>query len=127
MPRRSWTAVPREALGGTGSCHGGLGARAPRSTPQIRSAAPAPIVVAHVGDASKPAEAAPIASGASGAHPAKRPSRAARKARRRRSQSGRRLFAFDREIGSRWVAGADEAGRGSLAGPLVAAAVLFDL
>jgi ribonuclease HII len=26
----------------------------------------------------------------------------------------------------RWVAGADEAGRGSLAGPLVAAAVLFD-
>jgi ribonuclease HII len=27
----------------------------------------------------------------------------------------------------RWVAGADEAGRGSLAGPLVAAAVLFDL
>jgi ribonuclease HII len=37
------------------------------------------------------------------------------------------LFAFDREIGSRFVAGADEAGRGSLAGPLVAAAVLFDL
>ncbi|MEA2384431.1 MAG: ribonuclease [Solirubrobacteraceae bacterium] len=27
----------------------------------------------------------------------------------------------------RWVAGADEAGRGSLAGPLVAAAVLFDM
>jgi ribonuclease HII len=40
--------------------------------------------------------------------------------------TGRRLFAFDRGIGSRWVAGADEAGRGSLAGPLVAAAVLFD-
>jgi ribonuclease HII len=46
---------------------------------------------------------------------------------RKRNGSGRRLFAFDREIGSRWVAGADEAGRGSLAGPLVAAAVLFDL
>ncbi len=46
---------------------------------------------------------------------------------RRRASSGRRLFAFDREIGRRWVAGADEAGRGSLAGPLVAAAVLFDL
>jgi ribonuclease HII len=46
-----------------------------------------------------------------------------RKARR----TGRRLFAFDRELGSRFVAGADEAGRGSLAGPLVAAAVLFDL
>jgi ribonuclease HII len=37
------------------------------------------------------------------------------------------LFAFDRELGSRFVAGADEAGRGCLAGPLVAAAVLFDL
>ena len=43
------------------------------------------------------------------------------------SSSGRRLFAFDREIGCRWVAGADEAGRGSLAGPIVGAAVLFDL
>src|SRR3954453_14420995 len=50
------------------------------------------------------------------------------RARRKRSPySGRRLFAFDREIGCRYVAGADEAGRGSLAGPLVAAAVLFDL
>jgi ribonuclease HII len=46
---------------------------------------------------------------------------------RRRPGRGRRLFAFDRGIGSRFVAGADEAGRGSLAGPLVAAAVLFDL
>jgi ribonuclease HII len=45
----------------------------------------------------------------------------------RRKTSGRRLFAFDRELGCRYVAGADEAGRGSLAGPLVAAAVLFDL
>ncbi len=53
-------------------------------------------------------------------------SRAARR-RRRKAQSGRRLFAFDRELGRRFVAGADEAGRGSLAGPLVAAAVLFDL
>jgi ribonuclease HII len=49
---------------------------------------------------------------------------ARRKARRR--STGRRLFAFDRALGVRWVAGADEAGRGSLAGPLVAAAVLFD-
>jgi ribonuclease HII len=45
----------------------------------------------------------------------------------RRARSGRRLFRFDRALGSRYVAGADEAGRGSLAGPLVAAAVLFDL
>jgi ribonuclease HII len=36
------------------------------------------------------------------------------------------LFGFDRRLGERWVAGADEAGRGCLAGPLVAAAVLFD-
>ena len=47
--------------------------------------------------------------------------------RKRRRRSGRRLFAFDRALGRRFVAGADEAGRGCLAGPLVAAAVLFDL
>jgi ribonuclease HII len=41
-------------------------------------------------------------------------------------RSGRRLIAFDRRLGARFVAGADEAGRGSLAGPLVAAAVLLD-
>jgi ribonuclease HII len=51
-------------------------------------------------------------------------SRARRAARRR--TSGRRLFAFDRGLGVRFVAGADEAGRGCLAGPLVAAAVMFD-
>ena len=37
------------------------------------------------------------------------------------------MFNFDRSLGVRFVAGADEAGRGCLAGPLVAAAVLFDL
>lgn len=36
------------------------------------------------------------------------------------------MFAFDRRLGVRFVAGADEAGRGCLAGPLVAAGVLFD-
>jgi ribonuclease HII len=41
-------------------------------------------------------------------------------------RSGRRLLAFDRRLGVRFVAGADEAGRGSLAGPLVVAGVLFD-
>jgi ribonuclease HII len=39
---------------------------------------------------------------------------------------GRKLLAFDRRLGARFVAGADEAGRGSLAGPLVAAGVLLD-
>ena len=44
----------------------------------------------------------------------------------KKKRSGSRLFRFDRELGFRFVAGADEAGRGCLAGPLVAAAVLFD-
>jgi ribonuclease HII len=52
--------------------------------------------------------------------------RAARSARKRKRSSGSRLFAFDRGLGFRFVAGSDEAGRGCLAGPLVAAAVLFD-
>jgi ribonuclease HII len=46
---------------------------------------------------------------------------------RRPKRTGRRLFQHDRGLGYRFVAGADEAGRGCLAGPLVAAAVLFDL
>jgi ribonuclease HII len=46
--------------------------------------------------------------------------------RTRRAGSGQRLFAFDRRLGYRFLAGADEAGRGCLAGPLVAAGVLFD-
>jgi ribonuclease HII len=50
-----------------------------------------------------------------------------RKVAARRRSSGRRLFAHDRRLGVRWVAGADEAGRGCLAGPLVAAGVLFDM
>ena len=53
-------------------------------------------------------------------------SRTPRRRAVRKRRSGRRLFAFDRRLGVRWVAGADEAGRGCLAGPLVAAAVLFD-
>lgn len=46
--------------------------------------------------------------------------------RAKRAGSGRRLFAFDRRLGTPLIAGADEAGRGCLAGPLVAAGVLFD-
>ena len=53
--------------------------------------------------------------------------RARRRQTARKRSSGRRLFAFDRRLGVRWVAGADEAGRGCLAGPLVAAGVLFDI
>jgi ribonuclease HII len=69
--------------------------------------------VADVADVSR---ASPRASG---------PSARARR-RARRDGSGRRLFAFDRRLGVRLVAGADEAGRGCLAGPLLAACVLFD-
>jgi ribonuclease HII len=47
------------------------------------------------------------------------------KAKKRR-RTARKLFDFDRAHGVRFVAGADEAGRGCLAGPLVAAAVMFD-
>ena len=39
---------------------------------------------------------------------------------------GQRLLRYDRRLGVRFVAGADEAGRGPLAGPLVVAGVLFD-
>ncbi len=39
---------------------------------------------------------------------------------------GQKLLRFDRRLGARLVAGADEAGRGSLAGPLVVAGVLLD-
>jgi ribonuclease HII len=77
----------------------------------VLSAARAPNIAAQVGES----ETAP-----SGTAPKPR-----RKPGNR--HSGRKLFAFDRIVGSRYVAGADEAGRGSLAGPLVAAAVLFDL
>ena len=56
----------------------------------------------------------PVASGSS------------KRSKRRKRSSGSRLFRHDRGLGYRFVAGADEAGRGCLAGPLVAAAVLFD-
>ncbi|MBV8562139.1 MAG: ribonuclease HII, partial [Actinobacteria bacterium] len=41
-------------------------------------------------------------------------------------RTGQKLLRFDRRLGARLVAGADEAGRGSLAGPLVVAGVLLD-
>ena len=41
-------------------------------------------------------------------------------------RTGQKLLGFDRKLGARFVAGTDEAGRGSLAGPLVVAGVLLD-
>jgi ribonuclease HII len=45
---------------------------------------------------------------------------------RRLLRPGHRLLRYDRALGATLVGGADEAGRGALAGPLVAAGVLFD-
>lgn len=45
---------------------------------------------------------------------------------RAKPRPGKRLLTHDRAIG-RYIAGVDEAGRGCLAGPLVAAAVVLDL
>ena len=45
---------------------------------------------------------------------------------RRKRATGQRLLRFDRRLNARFVAGADEAGRGPLAGPLVVAGVLLD-
>src|SRR5204862_4955586 len=41
-------------------------------------------------------------------------------------RTGPKLIQFDRKLGARFVAGADEAGRGPLAGPLLVAGVLLD-
>ena len=46
--------------------------------------------------------------------------------RREVKRTGQKLLRFDRRLGARFVAGADEAGRGPLAGPLVVAGVLLD-
>lgn len=70
-------------------------------------------------------DAAAPAADADTAAPAAKP-RAKAKPKAKRRKGGRRLFQHDRALGVRFVAGADEAGRGCLAGPLVAAAVLFD-
>src|SRR6266581_609541 len=43
-----------------------------------------------------------------------------------KKRTGQKLLRFDRRLGARFVAGTDEAGRGSLAGPLVVAGVLLD-
>ena len=44
----------------------------------------------------------------------------------KKRQTGQKLLRYDRNLGARRVAGADEAGRGPLAGPLVVAGVLLD-
>src|SRR3977135_4032947 len=45
---------------------------------------------------------------------------------KKRRQTGQKLLGFDPGLCALSVAGADEAGRGSLAGPLVVAGVLLD-
>lgn len=58
--------------------------------------------------------------------PSSSPSNGTSSPSRKPQRKGRRLLEFDRRFGRRFVAGVDEAGRGSLAGPLVVAGVLFD-
>jgi ribonuclease HII len=94
---------------------------------QLDRSAGAPVtVVAVVTDPAAEAVVPPAAEGSDAIVPSVTPTRVGRR-RRSKRHSGRRLFRFDRGLGVRWIAGADEAGRGCLAGPLVAAAVLFDV
>ena len=76
--------------------------------------------------ASLDSQAPPDAADRPDADGAAKPVRVAAERGGRRRLRGRRLFSHDRGLGVRHVAGADEAGRGCLAGPLVAAAVRFD-
>ena len=94
----------------------------PAAEPVVASAPmPAPDAIeARVSPVSPSPQALPRTRGGTAAPPPPRRTRTKRR-------TGRRLFQFDRGLGVRWVAGADEAGRGCLAGPLVAAAVLFDV
>ena len=71
-------------------------------------------------------EAKTAAAGEEPAASDPKPARSAKRSAQRRRRKAAKLFRFDRELGARFVAGADEAGRGSLAGPLVAAGVLID-
>ena len=57
--------------------------------------------------------------------PAARPAPAWKRSSGKRP--GKKLLDYDRALGLRYVAGVDEAGRGCLAGPLVAAAVILDM
>jgi len=93
----------------------------PAAEPVVASAPmPAPDAIAPAAAAAPIAPAAPIGPAADRAPTSRRRTRIKRR-------TGRRLFQFDRGLGVRWIAGADEAGRGCLAGPLAAAAVLFDM
>ena len=98
----------------------------PAAEPVVASAPmPAPDAIAPAA-ATPIGPAAPIAPAADGAPAAHGAPRGRRRPRAKR-RTGRRLVQFDRGLGARWIAGADEAGRGCLAGPLAAAAVLFDM
>ncbi len=94
-------------------------ARTSRESRQRRWAASPPGLSVMIAPVARASTAAPrvVAGGRPARRSAGREHAAARTAR---------LFRFDRSLGARFVAGADEAGRGSLAGPLVAAAVLID-
>jgi hypothetical protein len=82
----------------------------PAAEPMVASAPmPAPDAIAPVAAATPIAPAAPIVPGADGRPAANGASKARRRPRTKR-RTGRRLFQFDRGLGVRWIAGADEAG-----------------
>src|SRR5262245_48768926 len=85
---------------------------APTSPSSSRSQRPSPTRSPHQSPSPQPTSPSPQQ---------KRPS-----PKPRPKRPGRKLLAFDRRLGARFVAGTDEAGRGSLAGPLVVAGVLLD-
>jgi ribonuclease HII len=58
--------------------------------------------------------------------PNRSPTQSRKQSPPRSRRTGKKLLSFDRRIGARHVVGADEAGRGSLAGPLLVAGVLLD-
>jgi len=100
---------------------------APDAIAPVAAATPIAPAATPIAPAATPiAPAAPIVPGADGRPAANGASKGRRRPRNKR-RTGRRLFQFDRGLGVRWIAGADEAGRGCLAGPLAAAAVLFDM
>ena len=100
---------------------------APDAIAPVAAATPIAPAATPIAPAATPiAPAAPFGPGADGRPAANGASKGRRRPRNKR-RTGRRLFQFDRGLGVRWIAGADEAGRGCLAGPLAAAAVLFDM
>jgi ribonuclease HII len=106
------------------------GRRSASASSSAISAEPTSLTLAEELAAALPvaAEATDAAGPLAAVQPSEAPAPKPVKPRKKKGKArpGRKLFQHDRALGVRYVAGADEAGRGCLAGPLVAAAVLLD-